>query len=875
MIVSPAARTRRAVLTLALSVLPVIALAETAPEPDAFSGSTAHPWKIAYARRLANEGMESREAREQFAKQALRDWKRKQRAQAVGRRARPATPDGSTPRDVEAAPVQRLPRRFGTTTFTPPTNVMVNNPTGDSPVAGQSETSVAAFGDIVVAAWNDGQGFAAGGDLQGWGTSSDGGLTWIDRGNPPHPAGVSNFEWFSDPLVTVNEKTGAFYYSALCDFSTSQGSRAGIAVAKGRWDGTTIAWGNPVIVQQGPFLLSELSDKEWMVADSVSGRVYLSYTQFQSGLSRIMITSADSNAVNWATPRQVSLDTATENGFVQGSRPIVDGDGRLYVVYYLIGQSFSDFYKIRRSDNQGASFGAPVTAESINTNFGTGPPGFNRANGIEFCGIAVDRSQGPQRGRVYLSWAESINWLDEVFDLGLDGNKSEVEPNGTVPTATPATIGQTLRGTISAFGDADFYAVVLAQGQHIVIAADSAQTSSSDAFNLRLIAGDGVTALTFSTFDSSVNPDVGQPQGFPLGWMFTAPASGTYYIRVGTSSNAGSYRIRTGTVHRDQERGRDQRDVFVGYSDDGLTWSTPVRLNEDPPGFDDFTPEIAAAADGGVYCTWFDYRDSAPAKDGGEASVYMARSGDGGLTWTTLGALNDVLSDWTATGTNIVPNQGDYMTLYANGSYVWSLWSDARRGNPDVFGARTPLIPNGAQVATQNVHLADHLITIDWLTTPADTLTMRLYRATDVGPFAFLGVVQFDAGGALTYPDTTVVAEHTYTYRLGRFSNGVELFYGQVSVFLPGSFPLRMSPPRPNPIVGGTFVAEFSLATDEPADLILFDISGREVMRRSVSLGKGPHQVTLPVPSGLHQGLYVLTLRQGGHNESARAYLVR
>ena len=84
-----------------------------------------------------------------------------------------------------------------------------------------------------------------------------------------------------------------------------------------------------------------------------------------------------------------------------------------------------------------------------------------------------------------------------------------------------------------------------------------------------------------------------------------------------------------------------------------------------------------------------------------------------------------------------------------------------------------------------------------------------------------------------------------------------------------------MSPPRPNPIVDGTFVADFALATDEPADLILFDITGREVMRRGVNLGKGPHTVTLPVPAGLHQGLYVITLRQGGHNESARAYLVR
>jgi hypothetical protein len=876
MITPPPAGLRRLAVVLALSALPMFAFAGSTPGPDAFSGSTAHPWKLAYARRIANEGMESREERVELAKRALREWKRKQAALRAGRRARPATPDGSTPRDVDATPLRRLPRRLGTTTFTPPANTLVNDPSADSPVSGQSETSVAAFGDIVVAAWNDGQGFVGPtSDEQGWATSSDGGLTWTDRGNPPHPPGVSNFEWFSDPLVAVNEKTGAFYFAALCDFSSAQGSRAGIGVIKGRWDGTTIAWGTPVIVHEGPFLLSELSDKEWLVADSLSGRVYLTYTQFLSGLSRIMLQSADSNAVTFSSPQQVSLNTSIENGFVQGSRPVVDGNGRLYVVYELIGQSFADYFRIRRSDNQGLSFALPVTAESLYTNFGTGPPGFNRPTGIDFCGITVDRSHGPHRGRIYLSWAESINWLDEVFTLGLAGNKTEVESNATPATATPAAIGQTLRGTVNTFSDVDLFSVTLAQGQHIVIAADSAQTSSSESFNLRLLAGDGVTVLTFTTFDSNVNPAPGQPQGFPSGWMFTAPTSGTYYIRVGTSNSVGSYRIRTGIVHRDQERGRDQRDVFVGYSDDGLTWSAPVRLNEDDAGFDEFTPEISAAPDGGVYCTWYDYRDSAPAKDGGEASVYLARSGDGGLTWTTLGPLTDTLTDWSATGTNIVPNQGDYMTLFSSATYVWSVWSDGRRGNPDVFSARTPLIPNGAQVAFQNVHLADALITIDWLTTPPDTLTMRLYRGTDTGPFTFVDVVQFDAGGQLSYADTTVIAEHTYTYRLGRFSNGVELFYGQVSVFLPGSFPLRMSPPRPNPIVGGTFVADFSLATNEPADLILFDITGREVMRRRVALGKGPHTVSLPVPNGLNQGLYVLTLRQGGHNASTRAFLVR
>jgi hypothetical protein len=96
-----------------------------------------------------------------------------------------------------------------------------------------------------------------------------------------------------------------------------------------------------------------------------------------------------------------------------------------------------------------------------------------------------------------------------------------------------------------------------------------------------------------------------------------------------------------------------------------------------------------------------------------------------------------------------------------------------------------------------------------------------------------------------------------------------------VSVFLPASFPLSIQRPRPNPVTGSSFTVSFSLATNEPADLILHDIAGREMLRRTVNLGMGPHTVSLPVPSSFHQGLYVLTVRQGDHNSSTRVNLVR
>jgi hypothetical protein len=752
---------------------------------------------------------------------------------------------------------------------TPP-NHIVNNRAGDFAQSAQSENGFAAFGDLMVTAWNDGQSISA---QQGWAISADGGQTWIDQGGlPTNAPGVTNFHWTSDPVLAVNDKTGAFYFAALCDFNSGGIGSSGVGVVKGRWNGPIFTWNAPSITRVLP---DAEPDKEWIVADSTTNRVFVSYTRFPATGSVIDFQWADSNATTWSPARQISLSTVAERGFVQGSRPVVDGDGRLLVMYELIGAGFSDFYRVARSLDHGATFTAPVTAESLFTNFGTGPPGYNRPNGVDFAGISADRSQGLHRGRFYLSWAESIDWLDEIFNLGQAGAKTEVETNNGPVQATPVTPGQTVRGSIPDLTDVDYYSIPLTQGQNLVVAADSVETGTSGPLTLRLLAADGFTSLTFCTIDVGVNATPQQPEGFPSGWLFTAPASGTYYLRVASDAGFGAYRLRTGLVTRGAERGRDQRDVFVGYSDDGLTWSTPARVNEDPAGFDNFLPEVVAAPDGGVYCAWYDYHDSPPSTDGGEASVYLARSGDGGGTWTTLGALTDTLTNWTTTQTNLRPNQGDYLALAATASRVIATWSDGRRGDPDVFTAQIPIIPNGPQVAFRTVQLAARSIGLTWQVTPSDTMTLRLYRSTDDGPFTFVDLVEADPAGAVAYSDTTVTGGHVYSYRVSLFTNGIELFYGQARVFLPSSFRLAVLAPRPNPVTGTSFVANYSLFQNAPADLILFDITGREVFRRAVGGGIGPHALTLPVDPGLHQGMYVLTLRQGGHNASTRIFLVR
>jgi hypothetical protein len=861
-----------------LLLLVTLALSLFAPAVRAQAPGAIHRWKAGYAKRMAENPMERREKleRRRAERKKARRASRERVAPARGQRARPAD-DPGRPRIVTGAPV-RPAQRFEAGAIPTPANEIVNDRTADGPASGQSETSIVAIGNRMVAAWNDGEGFSTTGDTQGWATSIDGGLTWVDHGTFPHPPAPATFEWTSDPVLTVNEKSGAIYFTALFEQDRLAANwRSGVAVVKGRWSGDTFTWGVPAIVRTVP-ISDDFIDKPWIVADSSSGRVFLSYTRFPLGFSRIDFQWADSGLAVFASPQQISLNVATENGWVQGSRPIVDGDGRLYVMYYLIGQTEADYYKVSRSLNGGVSFNPPTIAATVFTNFGTGAPGFNRPIGVQFAGIAADRSHGPDRGRLYLTWPESINWLDDVGSIGQGGNKSEVEVNNTAGAATPAVLGQTLRGAVSNLTDIDFFSIPLTAGQHLIAAADS--TAAVGEMRLRLFAGDGTTRLTFTTFDATINPSPQFPDGIPSGWLFTAPATGTYYLAVDSrpgvgGGGTGSYRVRIGAADQGGERGRDQRDIFVASSTDGIAWSTPVRVSDTPVGFDDWLPEVAVAPDGGVYGAWYDFSAAPPATNGGQSTVALARSGDAGITWTTLGQVADVLSNWSASTTNIEPNQGDYIALFASDSHVWPCWADVRLGNPDVFTARVPIIPNGVTAAFEAVRLGARSISIDWQATPADTVTMRLYRSTDGGPYQYLDLLYFDTGGQATYTDTTVVANHAYDYRLGRFVNGVEIFHGQVHVFLPLVFPFSLASPRPNPVVGSSYGVSFSLATDEPAVLTLHDITGREVFRRTLNDGQGAHTLTLPVAGNLPQGLYILRLRQGSRDTSTRFHLVR
>jgi hypothetical protein len=196
-------------------------------------------------------------------------------------------------------------------------NRIVNNRSGDHADAGQAEVSIAAIGNNVVAAWNDGEGFygsPGNTSTQGFAYSNDGGVTWNDGGVPPLAGGVT--EWTSDPVLTVNEKSGAFYYTALCNTGATTN---GVAVVRGTFVGGALTWGTPKVARSLPNATFFL-DKPWVVADSLSGILYLTYSTFDftgAGTNRIELQrqTDPTNAAAWST--QITLSNGTDAGRVQ------------------------------------------------------------------------------------------------------------------------------------------------------------------------------------------------------------------------------------------------------------------------------------------------------------------------------------------------------------------------------------------------------------------------------------------------------------------------------------------------------------------------------------------------------------------------------
>jgi hypothetical protein len=227
-------------------------------------------------------------------------------------------------------------------------DILVNDPSLDTGGSTQSETSVAAFGNVVCAAWNDaGEGFGSNG-FSGFGVSTDGGVSFVDRG--PFPAGPAGETNRGDPSLAYSVRDGAFYYAAL--------STTGLGLWRSNDDCQTFSYVGSISASTG-------DDKELMAVDNTPtspfyGRIYVGWTDFGQSNDRNLVISSDNGGMSWSA--KAPMPGSGTAG--QGMFPAIAPNGDVY--FALLDRSGTTRTEwIYKSTDGGSSF---VRAANIAAN---------------------------------------------------------------------------------------------------------------------------------------------------------------------------------------------------------------------------------------------------------------------------------------------------------------------------------------------------------------------------------------------------------------------------------------------------------------------------------------------------------------------------
>ncbi|MEJ2720825.1 MAG: glycosyl hydrolase, partial [bacterium] len=276
--------------------------------------------------------------------------------------------------------------------------------------------------------------------------------------------------------------------------------------------------------------------------------------------------------------------------------------------------------------------------------------------------LVADLTDSPYRNNLYMAWTE--------FDLYGSRSPSDSSrilfarsTNGGTVWSTPVRVSDTggscndndytVEGAVPAVGpDGEVY-VAWAGPLGIMLdkSTDGGVTFGTDVFVTTQPGG--------WTFDV---PGIYRANGLPItvcdvSW---GPHRGTVYV-----------------VWSDQRAGIDDTDVFMMKSTDGgQTWSGFTRVNDDPPGNQQFFPWACVdPVTGFLWVVFYDRRDTT----GLLTDVFVARSDDGGETFT----------NFRISESSFEPNGliffGDYINIAAIGGMVHPIWMRMDGGDLSIW----------------------------------------------------------------------------------------------------------------------------------------------------------------------------------------------
>ncbi len=297
--------------------------------------------------------------------------------------------------------------------------------------------------------------------------------------------------------------------------------------------------------------------------------------------------------------------------------------------------------------------------------------------------MTIDRTDGIGRGNIYHAW--SIN-------AGCCGaatfNRST---QGGLLWETPIQIPLSPRwGTLSVGPDGEVYVAGLAStGGFGVVKSSSLQ--------------DPGVPLTTAAFELATTVYLGG------GGRFGGPPNpggllGQVWVATdhSTSVNRGNVYLLSSV----DPPGGDPLDVmFARSTDGGVTWSAPVRVNDDPIGNGAYQwmGTMSTAPNGRIDVIWNDTRHSGAAE---LCQLFYASSTDGGVTWSANIAVSEVFN--SVIGWPSQNKIGDYYDMVSDNFGASVAYSATFTGGQDVYYLRIGAfdcndngVPDSEDIASQ------------------------------------------------------------------------------------------------------------------------------------------------------------------------------
>ncbi len=318
--------------------------------------------------------------------------------------------------------------------------------------------------------------------------------------------------------------------------------------------------------------------------------------------------------------------------------------------------------------------------------------------------------------------------------------------------------------------------------------------------------------------------------------------------------------------------------MFVRSTDGGITFSNPVKINDDP-GITAYQwfGTMSVAPNGRIDVIWLDTRDNLGTN---LSALYYSTSTDGGTSWSA----NERLSGYfdPHVGWPQQNKMGDYFDMVSDNNGANLAWAATFNGEQDVYYSYiTPDNNVPVELSSFSYSILGSEVILDWSTaTELNNHGFEIQRSLDKKNWATLGFIE--GKGTISEPH-----QYSFSDNISDLS-ALKLYYKLKQIDFNGSFEysdileVEVAPTSfaleqnyPNPFNPST-VINYQLPVAGNVTLKIFNVLGKEVATLINQFKEtGNHSTFYIVNSTLPSGIYYYQLKAGDYVATKKMVLMK